>query len=114
MIDSHTEGRATSAGAGIISPWITQRRNKAWYELAKNGAAHYKSLINELDRCGEKETGYKQNGAIHLHQNIEQLKKLKNIALKRQIGRASCRERGYRAAEDWRGKARVSTTQITR
>jgi len=83
MIDSHTEGRATSAGAGIISPWITQRRNKAWYELAKNGAAHYKSLINELDRCGEKETGYKQNGAIHLHQNIEQLKKLKNIALKR-------------------------------
>lgn len=83
MIDSHEQGRATSAGAGIISPWVNQRRNKAWYELAKNGAAHYKNLIDELQRHGEVETGYKQCGALHLHTNINILEKLKNIALKK-------------------------------
>ena len=83
MIDSHEQGRATSAGAGIISPWVNQRRNKAWYTLAKNGAAHYKDLINELNEHGEVNTGYKQNGALHLHTNMDVLEKLKNIALKK-------------------------------
>src|SRR5690625_1303088 len=85
MFDNHAEGRATSAGAGIISPWITQRRNKAWYELAKNGAAHYRKLIRQLHAYGEYETSYKQIGAIHLHYNKGHLKKLKNIALKRRV-----------------------------
>src|SRR5690625_4189082 len=83
MIDNHTKGRATSAGAGIISPWITQRRNKAWYELAKNGAAYYKTLVKQLQDYGEFDTGYKQIGAIQLHTNINHLKKLESIALKR-------------------------------
>lgn len=32
-------GQATKASAGIISPWLSKRRNKQWYRLAKDGAA---------------------------------------------------------------------------
>lgn len=31
-------GQATKAAAGIISPWLSKRRNKQWYRLARNGA----------------------------------------------------------------------------
>ncbi len=83
MIDSHETGRATSAGAGIISPWVNQRRNKAWYSLAKNGASHYLQLIDELNQDGERSTGYKQIGALHLHTDLNHLEKLKHLALQK-------------------------------
>lgn len=83
LIDRHATGRATSAAAGIICPWITQRRNKAWYELAKNGAAYYERLISDLHEDGESETGYKKVGAIRLHTARDKLEKLEKIALQR-------------------------------
>lgn len=52
-------GQATRASAGIISPWLSKRRNKQWYQLAKDGAAFFPKLIADyqLDttiyqRCG--------------------------------------------------------------
>lgn len=36
-------GQATQASAGIISPWLSKRRNKQWYRLAKDGAAFFQS-----------------------------------------------------------------------
>lgn len=83
IIDAHINGRATSAAAGIICPWVSKRRNKAWYELAKNGAAYYPTLLNELKQDGYENTGYKQVGAIRLHEDIDQLEQLKDIAEKR-------------------------------
>lgn len=83
LIDEHVDGRATSAAAGIICPWITKRRNKAWYELAKSGAAYYEQLINYLANDGEKEIGYKKVGALKLHTERERLDELENIAYKR-------------------------------
>lgn len=44
LIDSDEPGQATRAAAGIICPWLSKRRNKYWYELAKNSAAFYKEL----------------------------------------------------------------------
>ncbi|EOL42449.1 FAD dependent oxidoreductase [Enterococcus phoeniculicola] len=38
-------GQATKASAGIISPWLSKRRNKQWYQLAKEGAAFYEKLV---------------------------------------------------------------------
>ena len=35
VIDRHDAGQATDAAAGIICPWLSQRRNKAWYALRK-------------------------------------------------------------------------------
>src|SRR5690625_1869672 len=67
MIDSYVEGRATSAAAGIICPWITKRRNKAWYELARIGAEYLEDIIPDLHKEVEQHTGYKKVGAIRLH-----------------------------------------------
>lgn len=83
VIDAHIEGRATSASAGIISPWVTKRRNKAWYILARNGARYYRSILDDLENDGFHETGYKQVGAIRLHKNRDKLEELLDIAMKR-------------------------------
>lgn len=41
-------GQATGASAGIISPWLSKRRNKKWYQLAKDGAAFFPKLVSDL------------------------------------------------------------------
>ncbi|GAM15522.1 NAD(P)/FAD-dependent oxidoreductase [Mesobacillus selenatarsenatis] len=80
IIDRGEPGQATDAAAGIICPWITQRRNKAWYFLAKNGAAFYPSLIKQLEDDGEMETGYQRVGALSLHHDREKLIKMEERA----------------------------------
>ena len=40
----HGPGQATKAAAGIISPWFSKRRNKAWYRMARLGADFYQEL----------------------------------------------------------------------
>lgn len=56
-------GQATKASAGIISPWLSKRRNKQWYRLAKDGAAFFPKLIQDfqLDH-----TIYQQSGTLLL------------------------------------------------
>jgi D-amino-acid dehydrogenase len=73
VIDRNEPGQATDAAAGIICPWLSQRRNKAWYALAKGGAAYYTTLIQQLEDDGETETGYERVGAISLHTDTEKL-----------------------------------------
>jgi D-amino-acid dehydrogenase len=81
IVDRKDQGQATDAAAGIVCPWISQRRNKAWYHLVKEGARFYPSLIAELERDGEKETGYAQVGAISIHTDIEKLNAIEKRAL---------------------------------
>ena len=83
VIDREDTGRATDAAAGIICPWVSQRRNKAWYALAKGGAAYYSSLIKQLEKDGETETGYRQVGAISLQTDAAKLDKMEMRAVKR-------------------------------
>lgn len=85
LIDRSDKGQATDAAAGIICPWISQRRNKAWYELVKNGARYYPTLIELLKEDGETETGYSRVGAISLHKEIEKLEKMAERAKKRRV-----------------------------
>lgn len=86
LIDKKEVGQATGAAAGIICPWLSQRRNKAWYALANNGAHYYKTLIAELEQQGETETGYKQVGALCLHHDKDKLMAMKERAEKRRDG----------------------------
>ena len=83
LIDRNDIGQATEAATGIICPWLSKRRNKAWYHLAKNGAKIYPKLIQALEEDGEVETGYKQVGAISIREKKETLLEMKEIALKR-------------------------------
>lgn len=83
LVDRDDDGQATKAAAGIICPWLAQRRNKAWYRLAKGGAEMYPKLIAELAEDGETKTGYQRVGALGLHTDIEKLHKAKQRVLKR-------------------------------
>ncbi|MBP2076834.1 NAD(P)/FAD-dependent oxidoreductase [Oceanobacillus polygoni] len=83
IIDRNDQGQATDAAAGIVCPWLSQRRNKAWYNLAKNGARMYHELINELLDDGEKDVGYAQVGVISLHTDEKKLLAMRDRAIKR-------------------------------
>ena len=48
----HGVGQATKAAAGIISPWFSKRRNKAWYRLARLGADFYQELVEDQVEVG--------------------------------------------------------------
>lgn len=64
IVDKKQDGKATSAGAGIVCPWASSDRGEAWYQIAKNGARLYSSLISDLEGEGESEVGYKKVGAL--------------------------------------------------
>lgn len=84
LVDRGDKGQATGAAAGIVCPWISQRRNKAWYGLAKNGAKYYPELIRELEDLGETETGYKQVGIVSIHEDSK-LDKMEQKAFERRL-----------------------------
>jgi D-amino-acid dehydrogenase len=83
IVDREDEGVATDVAAGIVCPWLSQRRNKAWYQLVKAGAKYYPELIEQLEADGEKETGYERVGAISLHTDHEKLEKMVERAQKK-------------------------------
>ena len=47
LIDSGV-GTATRAAAGIICPWMAQKKNKDWYKLTSDGAVFYRQLVADL------------------------------------------------------------------
>lgn len=83
LVDRKDKGQATDAAAGIICPWLSQRRNKFWYALAKGGAAYYPDLIKQLIEDDEMETGYEKVGALSLHTDKDKLQKMEKRALER-------------------------------
>lgn len=64
MIDRKESGKATSAGAGIVCPWISNVEDEDWYNVAKRGATFYGELMLDLEKQGEYDTGYKKVGAL--------------------------------------------------
>src|SRR5699024_5821601 len=85
VVDRNDKGQATDAAAGIICPWLSQRRNKAWYHLAKGGARIYPELIEALAEDGETDTGYRRTGAISIHTDEKQLIAMKERALNERV-----------------------------
>lgn len=83
IVDRRHAGQATDAAAGIVCPWLSQRRNKAWYRLVKGGARYYPSLVKQLEEDGEENTGYKKVGALSLHQDEDKLAKMAGRAIKK-------------------------------
>lgn len=72
-------GQATSASAGIISPWLSKRRNKQWYRLAKDGAAFFPKLLQDF-QLGH--SIYQQSGTLLLRPE-KQLEELLALAEER-------------------------------
>jgi D-amino-acid dehydrogenase len=64
VADEDHAGRATAAGAGIVSPWSSGRVDPDWRRIADAGARYYPTLIQRLAEESETETGYRQVGAL--------------------------------------------------
>ncbi|SEQ62532.1 NAD(P)/FAD-dependent oxidoreductase [Piscibacillus halophilus] len=73
LIDNNLEGRATTAGAGIICPWVSSIDDQAWYTLARGGALYYPNLISELEKDGETNTGYGLTGALAVSEDDKEI-----------------------------------------
>ncbi|NLQ78186.1 FAD-binding oxidoreductase [Streptococcus mutans] len=76
-------GQATKAAAGIICPWFSKRRHKAWYRLARLGADFYQTLLSDLKRDACKVDFYEQSGSFLLKNKAESLDELFEIGQKR-------------------------------
>ena len=76
-------GQATKAAAGIISPWFSKRRNKAWYKMARLGADFYVDLLADLEKNGQKIDFYQRSGVFLLKKDDSKLEELYDLALQR-------------------------------
>lgn len=79
----HGYGQATKAAAGIISPWFSKRRNKAWYKMARLGADFYVDLLTDLEKSGQKVDFYQRTGVFLLKKDDSKLEELYQLALQR-------------------------------
>ncbi len=64
VFDRHDQGRATSAGAGIICPWVSAIEDPAYRAIASGGARYYPQLVENLHADGEDQLGYRHVGAL--------------------------------------------------
>jgi len=79
----HGHGQATKAAAGIISPWFSKRRNKAWYKMARLGADFYVDLLADLEKSGQQIDFYQRSGVFLLKKDDSKLEELYDLALQR-------------------------------
>ena len=79
----HGHGQATKAAAGIISPWFSKRRNKAWYKMARLGADFYVDLLADLEKSGQEIDFYQRSGVFLLKKDETKLEELYQLALQR-------------------------------
>lgn len=79
----HGYGQATKAAAGIISPWFSKRRNKAWYKMARLGADFYVDLLADIGKTGQKVDFYQRSGVLILKKDDSKLEELYDLALQR-------------------------------
>ncbi|RRK10867.1 FAD-binding oxidoreductase [Lactiplantibacillus garii] len=73
-------GQATKNAAGIISPWLSKRRNKRWYQLAKAGAALYPKIVADT-QMGY--SVYQQSGTVVTREDPAALEALYQLAVER-------------------------------
>ncbi|MFD1037846.1 NAD(P)/FAD-dependent oxidoreductase [Virgibacillus byunsanensis] len=83
LIDKTDHGEATRAAAGIISPWLSQKRNPKLYNVIEEGANYYPALVKELNQLGVHVTSYSQVGSLYLHKSDNKLDIMVNDATER-------------------------------
>lgn len=77
-------GQGTKASAGIISPWLSRRRNKKWYRMVKDAAAFYPTFLQTvMKQEAIPRTVYNQVGTLLFKSKPEYLDEMLAIGLKR-------------------------------
>ncbi|USZ67312.1 FAD-binding oxidoreductase [Halorussus salilacus] len=65
LVDREDEGRATDAGAGILSPATSSRTgDDAWFEFAVEGVDYYPDLVERLGAEQDGDPGYAEPGLL--------------------------------------------------
>ncbi len=104
LLDRADRGRATDAGAGIISPISTRPEwPAALYALARAAAEHYPPLVAALEKRGHGDIGYAPCGMLLVASDEDELMPFQNAARAFQERLAE----GDFRSEDY---ARISTT----
>lgn len=76
LVDSAAIGRATSAGAGIISPGTSLRALPPFYELAKPAVGYFPDLVLKLADAGIAHAGYEVCGKLIVADTVEKAEAL--------------------------------------
>ncbi len=99
LIDRPAAGRATDAGAGIISPETNSRDPGPWFDLAAAAASYYPTLIQDLADQGAGDTGFARVGLLLVAIDAQDAAAYDEAA-RRIFGRQ--RERGQPSSDDLR------------
>jgi D-amino-acid dehydrogenase len=74
LIDRHDEGRATDAGAGILSPVTSARgSDDAWFDFAVEAVAYYDELVTALETEQDGLHGYADRGLLRVAIDEEEI-----------------------------------------
>jgi D-amino-acid dehydrogenase len=99
LVDRADVGRATDAGAGILSPETNSRDPDAWYLLAMEAVEYYPVLMDRLRSEQGGDTGYARCGKLVVavsDDEVEPFEQARRIIFERQ------RRRGLPKAENLR------------
>ena len=66
LVDRHDPGRATDAGAGILSPATSPEEDPDWYRLAREAGDYYPGLAAGLAADGPDDPGYGPCGLLSI------------------------------------------------
>jgi D-amino-acid dehydrogenase len=97
LIDRAEAGRATDAGAGILSPETNSRDPESWFNFAVEAVDYYPALIARLQADQAGETGYAQCGQLVVavtEDELEAFERAKLLVFSRQ------QKRGRPSADD--------------
>lgn len=97
LLDRADPGRATAAGAGIVSPESSRHADPDWYELAVAAARYYPELVAALERHGE--SGYVRGGTLVVAAGADELD---DYAAARERAFARQARRGHPPADELR------------
>jgi D-amino-acid dehydrogenase len=65
LLDRHDDGRATDAGAGIVSPATSSRTDDAdWFRFAVDSFEYYRPLVDRLETESDEATGVARTGLL--------------------------------------------------
>lgn len=87
LVDRADAGRATDAGAGILSPETNSRDPASWFRLAVEAVAYYPALVERLSAEQGGDTGYAQCGKLVVavsDDEIEPFARAREIIFERQ------------------------------
>jgi D-amino-acid dehydrogenase len=83
LVDWAHEGRATAAGAGIVSPWSSEVADPEWRRIADAGARYYPALVRLLAEHGEADVGYRRVGSLCVATERSDLDRIERAVLAR-------------------------------